>query len=281
MLQQLEEKEFDQYIDLAYEISLDLSRTSFPVYTDGVKTREDFILRSRMGMDREDEELLLFTHNGQAEGVIQFYVLEKDRYIGITSISVEKHYAGALKELFQYWSEKYRGYEWDVYFPEENEEALGFMREKGLKAEESVVDVLLFKEYAMQPEEEGILHINHENFQRFAEIHRFSEEGMYWTGERIRKNLENWEIFVSEGKGAVYYNGKGQENLEIFGIDFWRQEPDMDTARSLLAACLNHAKRSGAKSMYFFNDPDIHRIVSALGFRRITTAHYFTGILEE
>lgn len=43
MLQVLEKKDFDQYINMAYEISSDLSRTSFPVYTDGVKTKEDFV----------------------------------------------------------------------------------------------------------------------------------------------------------------------------------------------------------------------------------------------
>lgn len=280
MLQILEEKDFDQYINLAYDISLDMSRTSFPVYTDGVKHREDFIRCCQKGMGRDDEEILLFIENGIVEGVIHYYVLEDDCYIGVNFISIWKRYAKALEELFGYWEVKYSGYSWNIYFPEENTDAIGYMRSKGHKASErSVVDLLFFKEYELQPENGDITHIDFDNYNKFADIHRLSEADMYWTSERIMENLADWEIFVSEGKGAVYYNGKGGDNLEIFGMDFQEGAFDMNIARSLLAACLNHAKKSGAKSMYFFNDPDIHKITVPLGFHCITVAHFFTGMI--
>lgn len=278
MLKALEEKDSEKYIQMAYEISMDLAHTSFPVYTDGVKTREDFFRAAKTGMEREDEEILLFSENGKAEGVLSFYALADDRYLGVKFISVRKHYGKALEELFAYWQENYRGYEWDVYFPEENTEAIAYMSASGRRAaEENVVDVLLFDEYVPQPENEAVLSVNRENFEVFARLHRHYEADMYWTSERIRGNLDNWAIFAIEGKGAVYYNGKGGADLEIFGVDFFDGRWEAETARKLLSACLNHAKRSGAKSMYFFNDAKMHEIAAALGFRRVTTARLFTG----
>lgn len=280
MLKALEEKDSETYIPMAYEISMDLAHTSFPVYTDGVKTREDFFRAAKTGMEREDEEILLFLENGEAEGVLSFYALADDRYLGVKFISVRKHYAKALEELFAYWGENYRGYEWDVYFPEENTEALAYMSASGRReAEENVVDVLLFDEYAPQPENEAVLPVNRENFDVFSELHRHCEADMYWTGERIRENMDNWAIFAIEGKGAVYYNGKGGADLEIFGVDFLDGGWEAEAARGLLTACLNYAKRSGARSMYFFNDAKMHEIAAALGFRQVTTAHLFSGAI--
>lgn len=278
MLRKLEAEEFDTYVPMAYEISLKLANTSFPVYTDGVKTKEDFFRAAKTSMEREDEELLLFLENGAAEGVLSFFALADDRYLGVKFLSVRKHYAKALAELFAYWQENYRGYEWDVYFPEENTEALAYMNGCGRRAAEvNVVDVLLFDEYVPQSERGAVFPINRRNFAVFAELHRHYEADMYWTSERIRSSLDNWAIFALEGKGAVYYNGKGGADLEIFGVDFLDGRWEAETAEELLIACLNYAKRSGAKSMYFFNDPKMHEIAAALGFRRVTAAHLFSG----
>ena len=39
----LQEKDLDKYIDFAYELALDPARTFYPVFFDGIKTKEDFI----------------------------------------------------------------------------------------------------------------------------------------------------------------------------------------------------------------------------------------------
>lgn len=42
MLRKLNEDEYKQYLDFAYELALDLTRSCYPTYADGLKTREDF-----------------------------------------------------------------------------------------------------------------------------------------------------------------------------------------------------------------------------------------------
>ena len=46
MLRVLEEKNFDQYIDFVYSLALDQTKSVYPTYTDGIKTKGDFIARA-------------------------------------------------------------------------------------------------------------------------------------------------------------------------------------------------------------------------------------------
>jgi len=53
MLIKLKEQDFDKYIDFAYALALDLTKSGYPTYTDGIKTREDFIRQSRRAFTNE------------------------------------------------------------------------------------------------------------------------------------------------------------------------------------------------------------------------------------
>jgi hypothetical protein len=97
---------------------MDLSKTSFPVYVDGIKTKENFIRRAKKGMQSKNEEILIFIDNGSVQGLIHYYVLEEDKYIGVNFISIRESYTKALSELLDYWRIRYSGYEWNIYFPE-------------------------------------------------------------------------------------------------------------------------------------------------------------------
>jgi hypothetical protein len=139
---------------------MDLSKTSFPVYDDGVKTKEDFIQRAKKGLQSKNEEILTFIDNGNVQGLIHYYVIEADKYIGINFLSIASAYAKALRELLDYWHIRYSGYEWNLYFPEQNADALSYMAQSGQKdAEQSVVEVLLFDEYHIQPESDSVISI--------------------------------------------------------------------------------------------------------------------------
>ena len=39
MLIPLQEKDFDKYVDFAYELALDPARTFYPVFFDGIRTK--------------------------------------------------------------------------------------------------------------------------------------------------------------------------------------------------------------------------------------------------
>ncbi|MBQ7874085.1 MAG: hypothetical protein IJ306_02825 [Oscillospiraceae bacterium] len=282
MFRKLTEPEFEKYAEFAYELALDLSHASFPVYTDGIKTKSDFIEQARASFSRRDEEILLFERNGKTEGWIHYYRIDEDKYLGPHSILIKNGYAEALGELLEYWRAKFPGYSWHAYFPEKNREALSFMEKKGLSdPEPETVDVLFFEKYSPEPESENVIKIGPNNFDVFRKIHCKTDGDMYWNCDRIAQHLADWSIFVyAEGGdplGTIYYNGKGTADLEIFGIDYACGEFDPKITEALLINCLNSAKECGAKSMYFFNDPETHKIAEKLNFDYITTAYYFEG----
>ena len=52
MLRKLEEKEFDKYLDMMYELACDYSKSSYPTYNDGIQTKEIFYLIVKMPLSK-------------------------------------------------------------------------------------------------------------------------------------------------------------------------------------------------------------------------------------
>ena len=67
MLSKITVKEFDQYLDFAYRLAMDPSKSGYPTYTDQIKTSADFIRTARQGLERENDEILLFRKNLSTE----------------------------------------------------------------------------------------------------------------------------------------------------------------------------------------------------------------------
>ena len=109
MLIPLQEKDFDKYIDFAYELALDPARTFYHVYFDGIKTKADFIAKARRTFTRPTEEILLYQEDGAVEGWLYYFYLPEDRYLQLASSCVRRNMAQALEELSGYLAERYPG----------------------------------------------------------------------------------------------------------------------------------------------------------------------------
>ncbi|MBQ1877742.1 MAG: hypothetical protein II161_02905, partial [Erysipelotrichaceae bacterium] len=80
MLRLCSKEEFDKYVDFAYDLALDVTKSGYPTYCDGVKTKEMFIERSLKAFDRETEQMLLFELEGEVQGLIHYYWIPDDLY---------------------------------------------------------------------------------------------------------------------------------------------------------------------------------------------------------
>lgn len=66
MLRTLKPEEFEKYAEYAYSLALDMSRSSYPTYADGIKTREDFMSKAKRGISGDpNTEILLFESKGR------------------------------------------------------------------------------------------------------------------------------------------------------------------------------------------------------------------------
>lgn len=252
--------EFEEYSERAYALALDPSRSSFPSYADGIKTKEDFLAIAKRGFESENEEIYIFEHGGEMRGWIHFYVLTEDKYIGIEAFETDGFEKEQFAEFAALLKEKYAGYEVTAGFPSQNERAVSAAIENGFEIiEESAVNILFFSDYEPQSESGRVEPLTKSNLAVFAKLHDKVE--MYWNTKRLTEAYfdgDKWRIYLTEknGKAAAIYFVFAGNIAEIFGLDF-SDGFDGTAAEELLTAALNEAKKNvSAKAMYWFTEDE-------------------------
>ena len=271
MLRECSREEFEKYKDFAYELATDITKSGYPTYCDGVKTKEMFISSARESFERETEQLLLFELDGKILGMIHYYWLPEDHYLSTSSFQVSTATEQALSEFMAFAKQRFRGYDLFLGFPAENQDAVKFLAEHGFDCIEDDYNNTAFLEKCGNfPENPGLIRIDRENYEKFRVLHEQIEGDMYWNSERILNDLDNWVIFVKEEngrpQGAVYYIDAKDDWFEIFGIDIDGHQKRPKLFRELVMAALQDAKGRGGKVMTFFCEKEEEEIVRECGF---------------
>ena len=275
MLVPLQKKDFDKYIDFAYELALDPARTCYPVYYDGVKTRALFEADARKGISLPGDQILLYEEDGVIEGWLHYYYLPEDRYIAHRSCGVRRNTARALQELSEHLAARYPGCKWAVGFPSENQEALDWVQGAGFELlEDSQYYTFHFDQYIPGPEDPSVERITEENFEKFQRAHRTIEADMFWNCQRVREKLSDWTIFVAEEDGVageIMATSFKDGTCEIFALSCEDGQYHENLERRLLTRFLNEGKRQSAKDLTFFvgTDDEMNRIMPELGFQLV------------
>ena len=121
MIRTCDKNTFDAYADYFYQLAQNKKNAAFPLYCDGVKTKEDYLKTVYQSFEREDEDLLIYEKDGKVQGLFQIFFIKEDRYSGVQFAVVKGDFAEALQELLKIISEKYDGFTFNVYLPEESE----------------------------------------------------------------------------------------------------------------------------------------------------------------
>lgn len=265
-------QEYAALVDNMYDLALDRSKSGYPSYCDGIKTKEMFLERSKRAFSEKEEELLLFEYNGTVEGWIHYFWLPEDRYLSTVSFLVRSHTTQALKEFLEMAREKFGGYELYLGYSAENTEAFSFLSASGFELiEKSNNNTAFLREYTALPDEGEVIRITKENFECFRPLPSQAEEDMYWNSDRIYAALDRWIIFVrlrnDEPMGSVYFLNADTDWYEIFGVDMKDNSFDAETFRILLKAALNAAKEMGGKYMTFFCEDEAQAAAEEAGFK--------------
>ncbi len=271
MLRTCSKDEFNEYIDFAYELATDLTRSGYPTYCDGIKTKAMFVERSRKAFERETEDILLFVYEGEVQGLIHYYWLPEDRYLQTYCFTIAKGTEQALSEFLAYVGQRFRGYDVFLGFPAENHSAVRYLVGQGFECiENDYNNTAYLDRLDTIPQNSGVTQIGRDNYESFQTLHGQIEGDMYWNSERILADLEDWVIFVKstdgEPQGAVYYRDAGDGWFEIFGIDMDHGAYHPALFKELLNAALSDAKRRNGRFMTFFCDEEYEEAALACGF---------------
>ena len=270
MLHRPTEAEALAWLEPAWRLAQDPSRSGYPIYHDGIKTHQDFHEACRKGLEDPRRTVLLYTENGSTAGWIQFTYLEEDLYLQTEIFSISGSTEQALSEFTAFCQDHYPGVSLYLGFPGENTRAIGWLSENGWTClERSYHDILLFSRYNLRPVNPNVVRVTRENFGDFRILHQPIEEEMYWNSARLYDDLDNWEIYLyyreEKPAGAIYYTDEGTQ-AEIFGVDFAEGRFDETVFRTLLTTALNACKQAGKEYMVYFNDEESQRSALACGF---------------
>ncbi|MDE7264396.1 MAG: hypothetical protein K2N64_07025 [Anaeroplasmataceae bacterium] len=284
MLVKLKKEEMNQYIDFAYTISLDLSKSCYPTYADGIKTKEDFIDVARSSFDKVNNEILLFYYKDLLAGWIHYYFIPEDNYFTCESFAVSHHMDVALEELLALVKNQFKGY--DFYFgcSIKNIEAIHFLKSNSFeKIEESSVCLFHFDEYQIQEESSLIKRITKDNFSDFEQLHHPFDEEMYWDCKHIYEDIDHWYIYVlylDDKPMAAIYFVCCKMLLEIFGVDFKNKTFDSYYFELLMKKVLNEGKKLGVKPIYYFAEKKEITALERLGYQHFDDYVCYSKTME-
>ena len=285
MLRSCTEQEFKQYADFVYELALDPSRSSYPAYTDGIKTKEMFLERAQSAFSKATEEILLFEYEETVEGWIHYYFIPEDHYLSAVTFNIQTHMKQALQEFLEFVQIRFKGYELYLGFPTDNKNAVDFLSNHEFECiEDDFNNTAFLEKYEPIPISDSVILITKENFNYFRTLHRTFEQDMYWNSDRIYAALDKWIIFVKlrqdEVLGSVYLIDCDDDWFEIFGIDMKDEIFDSEVFYELLGKALNTAKERNGKYMTFFCEKEQLEIVKKLGFQCIGEYVCYKKLIE-
>lgn len=271
MLRICTEQEYMKYVDFVYELALDQSKSGYPTYCDGIKTKEMFLDRSKKAFSRDNEEILLFEYEGIVEGWIHYYSLYDDKYLSTVSFNISSHTEQALKEFLEFAQERFKGYELLLGYSTANTKAVAFLETNGFECiEQNNNNTAHLDKYTPTATSDQVIRITRDNFEYFRKLHCTVENGMYWNSDRIYEDIDRWNILVKlqdgESVGCVYYVAIRDDWFEIFGIDMKDNAFNADVFYDVLGKALNTAKELGGKYMTFFCGNEEQNMVRKLGF---------------
>ena len=270
MLRPCSESEFEKYIDFAYGLATDPTKSGYPTYCDKIKTKEMFIARSREAFCRETEQMLLFEYDGEVQGFIHLFLISEDNYLSTLGFNIGKKTEQALAEFLAFVGERYGGYDLFLGFPADNVSAVDFLRRHGFECIEDDYNNTAFLDRLGEIKSSGAVRIGRDDFESFRVLHTPAEADMYWTSERIFAAIDSWNILMiekdGEPQGAVYYMNADDGWYEIFGIDINNGEYSPALFRELLNAALHDAGSRGGRVMTFFCEEKYEVATKECGF---------------
>ncbi|MBP3636830.1 MAG: hypothetical protein J6K13_04655 [Clostridia bacterium] len=267
MLARLTEAEFDQWAGWAYDLATTPEHASYPSYRDGIKTREDFIQRARRGL--EDEEILLFRHEGKVCGWIQWYAIPEEHYAQTVSFLVESHAEEAAQTFAAHVAQACPGFTLDIGLDGANAQAAAALEKAGFALMDSSVNhTLMFDRYEPCCVPEHVRLMQTQDEAEFRRVH--DEPDMYWNADRMLTDAGRWRIYLywQESRATSVLCCMLDDGWpEIFAIEFENDVFRPEIYRDLMAACLRDAKAAGCPYMtYFEEEEQALPILAALGF---------------
>lgn len=262
--------DIDARIDEFWFVALDLTRSTYPTYTDGIKTREDFADTLHRAAGADWGEVLLHVHGDEVNGLIVIDQVDEE-YVSLRVCLTYAHQRECLNEVLAHIVAKHAGRTLWLGFAPENADLLALARENDFGLlDDSTNWTLHLDDWAMQPEDAHVVAVKRTNYADFRAV--WTDTGMYWNADRIWEAFDQWTLHVYRDEqgvlGAVACMNDDVA-AEIFGFQCVAG-CDECIHRALLVSCINAVKSVGTRHLTYFTDRGEAEWIAETGFRRVS-----------
>lgn len=158
-------------------------------------------------------------------------------------IQVNEFNADSINAFYTFWKDlqdKYMGFTIDFCY-HNCSVPVDFMLEINAKVLESCIETRLNKELFTPVYDYELTLITNENFAEFAVLHDNTNplSSMYWTSERIKKDLSRWVIYIYRNNYVLM--NLGGNVSEIYAI----KTTDKNIGKALISKASEYAFKAG------------------------------------
>jgi len=251
MIRKVEMNELGFVANYAYQLNINPQHRckAFPTDYDSI------IRQFERMINHPNDELLVSTDGNDICGVLALLVEPEDMYIEATGgVFAKNNYEKVSNDFFKYIKSKYKGYQFDAAYPEDNKEAIDFMSSIGAELKGFDYELRLKKsEYKNHPIIDNILPLDKQHYGEFIKIHDKYNPDVYWSGEKLLDALDRFDIFIALDNGQVIgsvVTSKFAKNFEeIYFLEVAENKQNHGYGSSLLNKAIQHAFYNGTDEL--------------------------------
>lgn len=215
-----EKIDLEEAIEFAWDITRRDGKAGYPEKTweyDGL--REEFI----KAYNHQDDKMLLLRSGEDINGVVCLFIDKENKYLQtIGGIYYKDDFEYVLNKFIEYLEENFKSYDMIIGYTSKDKNILKVLEQKGEIFEKAEFFKLYKNNLKIKDIREDIRLLTTDDLEDFSDIHDKINPDMYWTSERLKKNLDNWRIFVYREMGKIksYIMSQVYTDLtgEIFNI---------------------------------------------------------------
>lgn len=200
---------------------------------------------------------------------IEAFIVDAEQYLQIDDIS-----SADLRMIWEKLETDYASYE--KWFCFHNVEIpISLMDELGAVLEDDCIQMFLYADKISNSNTLGVEQVTDKSFGEFATIHDKRRTDMYWTGERLLRELSNWGIFCLRSGGQIsdylIMSMRHVTQAEIFCVE----ASDINRRKNLITFAAKYAFDNGKSEVLYMVDNDEERaLASSVGF---TVTGFYKG----
>lgn len=276
MIRVAKQEELSQLVDFAYRLnSLPQHKCkAFPGDYAGIMRQF-----SKM-FENNDDQLLVAEEDGAIRGLLALLVEKDNTYLeAIGGVFTEDDYYMVASDFYSYIVSEYPGYRFDAAYPIENKQAISFMESIGAELIDYDLELRLkIENYTSEEHMNPVFQLSDSYYKGFVHLHDSTNPDVYWTGERLLKALDKFDVLITTKEefvsGSVVTSKWNKDMAEIYLLSVTKDHKEKGIESALVGKAVEGAFKRGVREVLVMVERDntlMLNLYRSMGFNQTDT----------